>query len=86
MQRGATQSETVVPVDEVPSGDGSTTRSYTRYMLPMASSRGGGRYMLYLVDTIGVKFADEFNPSSQEIDAEFALVRLLKTLVPIPTP
>ena len=66
-------------VDDVPSGDGSTTRSYSRYMLPIASSRGGGRYMFYLVDTIGVKFADEFNPSRQEIDAEFALVRLRKT-------
>jgi hypothetical protein len=31
--------------------------------------------MFYLVDTIGVKFSDEFNPPRQEIDAEFALVR-----------
>ncbi len=68
-------SETVVAVDDVPSGDGSTTRSYARYMMPMSSSKGGGRYMLYLVDTIGVKFSDEFNPPRQEIDAEFALVR-----------
>jgi len=43
--------------------------------MPMSSSKGGGRYMFYLVDTIGVKFSDEFNPPRQEIDAEFALVR-----------
>ena len=67
--------ETVVPVDEVPSGDGSTTRSYSRYLLPITTSKGGGRFMFYVVDTIGVKFADEFRPTRRELDAEFALVR-----------
>ena len=28
--------------------------------------------MLYVVDTIGVKFSDEFNPTRQELEAEFA--------------
>jgi hypothetical protein len=65
----------VIAIDEVPSGDGSTTRSYTRYMMPISSSKGGGRFMFYVVDTIGVKFSDEFKPSRQELDAEFALVR-----------
>ena len=65
--------ETVVAVDEVPSGDGSTTRSYTRYMMPITGSNG--RFMLHVVDTIGVKFADEFRPSRQEMEQEFALVR-----------
>jgi len=31
--------------------------------------------MFHVVDTIGVKFADEFNPSRQELDSEFALVK-----------
>ena len=65
--------ETVVAVDEVPSGDGSTTRSYTRYMMPITGSNG--RFMFHVVDTIGVKFADEFRPSRQEMEQEFALVR-----------
>ena len=62
---GAESTDKVVAVDEVPSGSGSTTRSYARYMMPIASSQGGGRFMFYVVDTIGVKFSDEFNPSRQ---------------------
>jgi len=56
----------------VPSGVGSTTRAYSRYALPIAK---GGRYPFYLVDTIGVKFADESRPSHSELDSEFAFVR-----------
>jgi hypothetical protein len=56
----------------VPSGAGSTTRAYSRYALPVAK---GGRYPFYLVDTIGVKFADESRPSQSELDSEFAFVR-----------
>jgi hypothetical protein len=66
-------SSKVLVSDEVPSGDGSTTRSYSRYMIPITGRNG--KNMMYLVDTIGVKFADEFNPTHQEIDAEFSLVR-----------
>ena len=56
----------------VPSGAGSTTRAYSRYELPVCK---GGRHPFYLVDTIGVKFADESRPSPSELDAEFAYVR-----------
>ncbi len=56
----------------VPSGAGSTTRAYSRYELPVSKC---GRYPFYLVDTIGVKFADESQPSSAELDTEFSYVR-----------
>jgi hypothetical protein len=56
----------------VPSGDGSTTRAYSRYELPVSK---GGRYPFYVVDTIGVKFADESQPSKLELDSEFSYVR-----------
>jgi hypothetical protein len=56
----------------VPSGAGSTTRAYSRYELPVPK---GGRYPFYLVDTIGVKFADESQPSRAELDLEFSYVR-----------
>ena len=56
----------------VPSGEGSTTRAYSRYELPVSK---GGRFPFYLVDTIGVKFADESQPSKPELDSEFSYVR-----------
>lgn len=56
----------------VPSGAGSTTRAYSRYEFPVYK---GGRSSIYLVDTIGVKFSDESQPSRQELDSEFSYVR-----------
>jgi hypothetical protein len=35
-----------------------------------------GRFPFYLVDTIGVKFADEYEPSDEEMRREFSLVRV----------
>ena len=56
----------------VPSGAGSTTRAYSRYEVPVSK---GGRYPFFMVDTIGVKFADESRPSQAELDSEFSYVR-----------
>ncbi|EKX50680.1 hypothetical protein GUITHDRAFT_103273 [Guillardia theta CCMP2712] len=50
-------------VNEVPSGSGSTTRSYSKYALPLLATQGLGRSMFFVVDTIGVKFNDEFRPT-----------------------
>ena len=35
----------------------------------------GSRHPFYLVDTIGVKFADEFAPTDEEMLFEFSLIR-----------
>ena len=50
---------------EVASGSGATTRAYSRHLLPAHTSgaRGVARFPFFLVDTIGVKFADEFDPA-----------------------
>ena len=61
--------------NEVPSGEGSTTRAYSRYLLPVHTSTGMARFPFYLVDTIGVKFTDETDPSDAEMASEFDLVR-----------
>lgn len=61
--------------NEVPSGEGSTTRAYSRYLLPVHTSQGMGRFPFFMVDTIGVKFSDETDPPESELKSEFQLVR-----------
>jgi hypothetical protein len=57
--------EPLVVRQEVASGSGATTRAYSRHLLPAHTSgaRGVARFPFFLVDTIGVKFADEFDPA-----------------------
>ncbi|KAJ1469505.1 hypothetical protein T484DRAFT_1919108 [Baffinella frigidus] len=67
--------EELMVQQEVPSGSGATTRSYSRHMLPAFSGGSLARFPFFLVDTIGVKFSDEFDPAPSEVASEMALVR-----------